>query len=205
MPRHGRVRTSAGKALLEQNASDNSDPGELLSRINIGLISILKNTGMVVFVTALVLIADLEKQEFSYANAGHPRPLHIRRKLGTTQSFQGASGPALGLFDGAKYKSTSVEMSAGDLIILFTDGLFEVESPTAELFSQRELHAAVDRRSAVPPDRLFTELLAEVRQFSKRDDFEDDVCIVGVEVTGEARMRTNGSNGGVPKAVTESL
>ena len=103
--------TSMVRALLEQNASDNSDPGELLSRINIGLISILKNTGMVVFVTALVLIADLEKQEFSYANAGHPRPLHIRRKLGTTQSFQGASGPALGLFDGAKHKSTSVEMS----------------------------------------------------------------------------------------------
>jgi serine phosphatase RsbU (regulator of sigma subunit) len=186
--------TSMVRALMEQHSAEVSDPGELLSHVNVGLVSILKNTGMVVFVTSLVLIADMQTRRFCYANAGHPRPFHIRRKQGTTLSLNGPSGPALGVFEAAKYGSQSVEMTPGDLIILFTDGLFEVENPEAELFSQRDLHAAVEKWSGAPPAQLFKELLGEVRSFARREEFDDDVCIVGVEVAIPASESLGGEN-----------
>ncbi len=177
--------TSMVRALMEQHSGATTDPGELLMRINVGLVSILKQTGLVVFVTALVLIADTEAMEFHYANAGHPRPLHLRRQLGETQSLLGPSGPALGLFDGAKYQSSRMAMAPGDLVILYTDGLFEVEGPNGDLYTQRDLQAAVHQRSGAAPAHLFESLLAEIRGFSQRPDFDDDVCIVGVEVAGK--------------------
>jgi sigma-B regulation protein RsbU (phosphoserine phosphatase) len=177
--------TSMVRALMEQHSGATSDPGELLMRINLGLVSILKHTGLTVFVTALVLIADTEAMEFSYANAGHPRPLHVRRQLGETQSLHGPHGPALGLFDSAKYQSSRMPMAPGDLVILYTDGLFEVEGPNADLYTQRDLQAAVHKRSGAAPAQLFESLLAEIRAFARRTEFDDDVCIVGVEVARE--------------------
>jgi serine phosphatase RsbU (regulator of sigma subunit) len=177
--------TSMVRALMEQHSGATSDPGELLMRINLGLVSILKHTGLTVFVTALVLIADTEAMEFSYANAGHPRPLHVRRQLGETQSLHGPHGPALGLFDSAKYQSSRMPMAPGDLVILYTDGLFEVEGPNADLYTQRDLQAAVHKRSGTAPAQLFESLLAEIRAFARRTEFDDDVCIVGVEVARE--------------------
>jgi serine phosphatase RsbU (regulator of sigma subunit) len=176
--------TSMMRALLEQHRGKASDPGELLTRINRGLVSILKSTETTMFATSFVLIADLERSELTFANAGHPSPLHIRKSECRTVplAVKGTSGPALGMFDGATYRTARSEMSVGDMIMLFTDGLFEVENAEAELFSQEQLLNTVQERCTLPPEKLFAGVLAEIRRFTGRYEFEDDVCLVGIEV-----------------------
>jgi len=177
--------TSMVRTLVEQHRNDASDPGELLTRINLGLISLLQSTQTTMFVTSFVLIADFEKREFRHANAGHPAPVHIKRADSRAEplSLKGTIGPALGLFGGASYRTVRSHMSPGDIIMLFTDGLFEVENIEAELFSQEQLLEAVQQRCALPPDKLLAEVLAEIRRFTGHPEFEDDVCLVGIEVT----------------------
>ena len=68
--------------------------------------------------------------------------------------------------------------------MLFTDGLFEVESPGNDFYSQEQLLEAVRKRSGLHPDELFPEIIEEIRGFAARPDFDDDVCIVGVEMAG---------------------
>jgi Stage II sporulation protein E (SpoIIE) len=85
----------------------------------------------------------------AYANAGHPPPFHVRRGLGTVEalSFDEGHGPALGIFDEAQYGTSYRTTAAQDLIMLFTDGLFEVE-----IGKQRGLHP-IDRSYApIPQD-----------------------------------------------------
>ncbi|WP_395752150.1 hypothetical protein [Prosthecobacter sp.] len=41
----------------------------------------------------------------------------------------------------------------------------------------------MDQRLHFPTSDLFQSVLAEVQSFSKRSDFDDDVCIIGIEVT----------------------
>jgi hypothetical protein len=86
----------------------------------------------------------------------------------------------------------------GDLVILFTDGIFEVENPNAELYSHRDLQVAVQKLSGSPPDHLLNELLGEVRRFTQRTEFEDDVCMVGVEVAGGTNGATAGDTDSFP-------
>jgi serine phosphatase RsbU (regulator of sigma subunit) len=176
--------TSMMRALLEQHSGSDPDPGHLLSQINQGLHSILKQAGTTMYATGVMMIADAAKGELLYAIAGHPSPLHLRRHAGLTVplEFTGRAG-ALGLFPDVAFATTRTTMAPGDLIMLYTDGLFEVEDTEGNLYSQEDLVKAVDQRRDMPTNDLFEEVIAEVQAFSQRSDFDDDVCIVGIEMT----------------------
>ncbi|HJT80396.1 MAG TPA: SpoIIE family protein phosphatase, partial [Chthoniobacterales bacterium] len=176
--------TSMIRALVEEHAQATSDPGELLGRVNNALALILKQAGTTMFATCFYLVADVKSAELRFANAGHPSALHIRRVNRSAEKLQGQkrNGPALGILPGASYDTSSRPMSKGDLVMLFTDGLFEVEDPSGNVFSQDQLRAAVDRHASHPPEEFFKRVLHDVREFSKRESFDDDVCVVGLQV-----------------------
>jgi len=176
--------TSMMRALLEQESGTESDPGRLLTRINHDLVSILKNTGTTLYATAVMMVADAERSELLYANAGHPKPLHIRRGAAEAVPLADAAskGPALGLFAEANYQTAKTSLDLGDLILLFTDGLFEVEGPDEQLYRHEDLLEGVRKRCRLPAHEVFEGALADVRDFAQRADFDDDVCVIGVEV-----------------------
>jgi len=74
-------------------------------------------------------------------------------------------------------------MGVDDFVMLFTDWLFEVEAPDDKIYSRERLMAAVCERVRLPSAKLIAELFGEIRQFSKRREFSDDVCLVGTDVT----------------------
>jgi len=175
--------TSMVRALLEQNYGSEPDPGRLLTQVNHGLHSILKQAGTTMYATGVMMTVDAARAEIQYAIAGHPSPLHLRRHEGVTDTLEphGRAG-ALGLFPDAVFATTRASMAPGDLIMLYTDGLFEVEDEEGNLYSQEDLVKIVDERMPFPADELFQAVLAEIHGFSHRSDFEDDVCIVGIEL-----------------------
>ena len=176
--------TSMIRALMEEHAQATTDPGELLTRVNKALTLILKQAGTTMFATCFYLVADVRAAELRFANAGHPAALHIRQGNGAAEKLQGSerNGPALGILPGAKYETISRPMAKGDLVMLFTDGLFEVEDPSGNVFSQEQLRETAHKHSEHPPEEFFTRVLHDIRQFSKRESFDDDVCLVGLQV-----------------------
>jgi sigma-B regulation protein RsbU (phosphoserine phosphatase) len=107
----------------------------------------------------------------------------------------GQSRPALGLFEDATYSTTESELTADDLIMLFTDGLYEVEGPGDVLYSHEMLVAAVQKRMKLPAPALFDELLVEIQQFAEGREFADDVCLVGMEVVAPTPKDSNAHAG----------
>ena len=176
--------TAMMRALVEKLSAASADPSAMLSGINQSLFQIFAQTGITLFATAFYLVADVQRSRMSFANAGHPKPLLLHRQRGELEqmSSNGAVGPALGLFNAAQYQTCEVPLEVDDLIMLFTDGLFEVEAPDHELYSSKRLIDAVRPRVKLPSAELFAQLFAEIRQFSNRPDFSDDVCLLGMEV-----------------------
>jgi sigma-B regulation protein RsbU (phosphoserine phosphatase) len=146
------------------------------------------------FATAFYMIADPETGQIEYANAGHPSPLHVQQDtcvVTTLQTAGPAREPALGLLDYFEYPTYQGRLQNGDLIMLYTDGLFDVDGPSDEEFGQERLLDAVHKRIMLPPLLLFDELLTEIQQFSATHEFGDDVCLVGMQITrgGKAAAR----------------
>jgi sigma-B regulation protein RsbU (phosphoserine phosphatase) len=93
----------------------------------------------------------------------------------------GHSQPALGLFDDPPYCTSETTILTGDFVMLFTDGLYEVQGQNEELYSQQRLLLDVKNLINLPPGQMFDEVLERIRNFSLDKGFDDDVCLVGVE------------------------
>jgi sigma-B regulation protein RsbU (phosphoserine phosphatase) len=181
--------TAMIRALAEELKPLATNPGQFLSKLNSDLHAILKHTGTPMLTTAFYLVADWRTGTMRYANAGHPKPLLIRRNARQVEPLANAAGksePVLGLFEDAAYRTSEVKLNPEDIVMLFTDGLYEVQDRNDELYSQAMLVAGVQRRAQLPASQLFDELLAEIRRFSGDSGFADDVCLVGIEYVGAA-------------------
>ena len=179
--------TAMIRALAEELKPLATDPGQFLSKLNSDLHAILKHTGTPMLTTAFYLVANSKSGAMRYANAGHPKPLLIRRSASRVEPLVNATGksqPVLGLFEDATYQTTEVKLNPKDLVMLFTDGLYEVQDRNDELYSQEMLVAGVQRRAQLSAPQLFDELLAEIRSFAADSGFSDDVCLVAVEYAG---------------------
>jgi sigma-B regulation protein RsbU (phosphoserine phosphatase) len=179
--------TAMIRALVEELKPLAGNPGAFLTKLNSDLCAILKHTGSPLLTTAFYLLADSTTAVMRYANAGHPKPLHVRRHGGQVIPLGNASGksqPALGLLEDSGYQSSEIILSPQDRILLYTDGLVEVQSKTTELYTPLLLRAAVERRRDLPAGQLIDEVLAEIREFAGGEAFTDDVCLVGMDFVG---------------------
>ena len=178
--------TAMMRALVVDLSTTITDPGEILTQINREVAGVFKQTDSTMYATAFYLIADVARAELRYASAAHPEPILLHRQLGTAEWLGNGAGrkkgPALGLFAEGQFPTHQCSMEVGDLIALFTDGLIEAEGANNESFSAERLLAAVNQRAKLPTNELFTGVLDEIKRFSSSSEFEDDVCIVGVEV-----------------------
>lgn len=181
--------TAMIRALVEELKPVASHPGQFLAKLNRELHTLLKHAGTPLLTTAFYLVADSQTGVMRYANAGHPKPLHVQRSRSRVVPLANAAGGsqlALGLLEDTPYKSSKVKLSPGDLVMLFTDGLYEVQGAQGELFTPAQLAAGVERHVQLPAPQLFDELLMAVGQFSAGAGFTDDVCLVGMEYRGGA-------------------
>ena len=185
--------TAMIRALSEELKPLARDPGDFMRKLNGDLCSILKNTGSPMLTTGFYAVADCRTGRVRFANAGHPKPLLIRRSLGRVEPLVNASGrsqPALGLFEDPPYSATEVTIAPGDFLMLFTDGLYEVQGQHEELYSQERLTLDVKNLLHHPPGILFDELLEVIRTFAVNRAFDDDVCLVGMDYIGQPATKS---------------
>ena len=172
------------RTLVHDLGSSWRRPAEFLTRLNQELMSTLKDAQTPIFASAFYGVVDIENGELNYANAGHPKPLLVHPVPSERQPHPlmgGKHGPVLGLFDQTRYVSSRETLTAQDVMLLFTDGLFEVEGADGRLYDYECLLESVGRRGDMPPARLCDEVISEIRQFSASKEFNDDVCLVAVE------------------------
>jgi len=177
--------TAMLRALVDDLAPRLREPGEFLTEMNRRLVALIKPADTPLFATAFYLIADVASGQMRFANAGHPRPIHLQPPAGlaTRLCVLPRSGPALGLSAEATYATTQVPLTPGDRVLLFTDGLFEVLSADgSQDFGQPRLLAAATQHLNLPLPELLDALVTEVRAFSAGAEFIDDVCLLGLEV-----------------------
>jgi sigma-B regulation protein RsbU (phosphoserine phosphatase) len=172
-------------ALAEELTPIAHDPGQFLSGLNRGLLATLQRTDVPTFATAFYAVVDATAGVVRYACAGHPSAVHVGRKTGAVELLRaetGGIGPALGLFEQPVYTVGQRELQPDDLLLLYTDGVYEVEGPNDEFFGAPRFVEAVRRRAKLPVEKLFDEVVGELEDYAVRREFSDDVCLFAVEV-----------------------
>ena len=72
-------------------------------------------------------------------------------------------------------------MPVGAVLVLFTDGLCEIEGRGGTEFTRDSLMQVAGRHANLPLDELLDVIIARAREVSATGGFEDDVCLLGFE------------------------
>jgi sigma-B regulation protein RsbU (phosphoserine phosphatase) len=172
------------RVLVQEACAHASSPGEVLARVNRGLIEIIPTETGVMFVTAAYAVFDAERRTVHYASAGHPAPLHLVRGKGTVALLdqpRSDFNPALGIFPQVAFGNYERLLEEGDVVLFYTDGLFEVDGSDGTLLSVEGLAEFTRALAAEPLPELVNGVVSAVRSYAARG-FDDDVCLLAAEI-----------------------
>jgi len=158
-----------------------SDPRDILLQMN-DMIHRSLPTGM--FVAASTAIVDSEAATVRVIGGGGPNPLCIRRD-GSVEQIS-SNGLPLGVVETAVYPDAdegTVELEPGDAVLLYTDGLTEVENGEGAQFGECDLVQALQELvgEGVKPVDLSRALLERARTYASAEHAWDDVTALVIE------------------------
>ncbi len=134
------------------------------------------------FVTAFYGVLDHKNRALIFSNAGHNPPVLFRRD-GPIEYLEDG-GVALGVLPAAEYEDRPVALRAGDVLLFYTDGVSEAESPAGEHFGQQRIERLVESVLERDAAGILDALVARVQEWSGPRGQSDDLTLVVLKVKG---------------------
>lgn len=168
---HGAVQASSHR--VEEPATLVSDINDLLYR----------RTAENRYATMFWGRFDPRARSFDYVNAGHLPPFIVHQTMeGTTIERLDTGGPVVGLLPGTPYNSGSAQLRAGDILVMYSDGLTEAENGRDEEFGEGRLIATVEGARHGTATDMLQEILGAVRHFVGRQPVRDDLTVLVAKI-----------------------
>ena len=128
------------------------------------------------FVTAFYGVLDIKNRVLIYSNGGHNPPLLLRANGAIEYLTEG--GVALGVLQDSVYADCPVHFGAGDVLVMFTDGISEAESPSGEQFGQQRIEEIVERLAGRRSQEIVDGLVQAVLEWAGERGPNDDLTLV---------------------------
>ena len=170
----------ASKIILADNAIMGKSPSEVLYDANN---AICKNNKLEMFVTVWVGILEISTGKLSAANAGHEYPA-IKRGDGGFSVFKDRHGFVLGGMEGMKYKEYEIQLSPGDKLFVYTDGVPEANDPDGNMFEVKRMIDALNEDPDASPAQILGAVRGEISKFVREAEQFDDLTMLCLEYKG---------------------
>jgi sigma-B regulation protein RsbU (phosphoserine phosphatase) len=126
------------------------------------------------FITLFYGIYEKTTGELTYINAGHNFPFVVKQSR--QHHFLTTSSPALGLTDAINFNMDSIELEAGDRLVLYTDGITEAMNNNREEFGEERLLDMIKDNNEKSAHELVDNILDQVTEHGQ--NFMDDRTIM---------------------------
>lgn len=138
---------------------------------------ILEDTTAQQFVTVFYAVLDPASGRFVYASAGHSPPIIFNSQSGELLQRLEHTGKPLGLFEDEVWEQGEIELSPGDVVVVYTDGVSEAQNEQQEFFDENGLVASVKRHLGSPADDITQGILSDMEEFIAGAPQVDDIGI----------------------------
>lgn len=143
---------------------------------------ILMDTHVDLFVTVFYGVLDPVSGRFTYCNAGHSPPYLFRANDGKGFETLSRTGLPLGVFNDLVWEQKTVQMAPGDLLVLYTDGITDVDIGEGRLFGHERLRQVAQANVGRSAHQVQEALMTDVYQFIGDTSYgqRDDIALVVV-------------------------
>ncbi|HJW08854.1 MAG TPA: PP2C family protein-serine/threonine phosphatase [Holophagaceae bacterium] len=150
--------------------------GRLAMRLNVRMNQVRDRNR---YATLFACSINPDNGDLRYVNGGHNPPLLVKAD-GSLQRLA-PTGPMVGLLPDVAFQQGHAAMAPGEVLVAFTDGLVEAESPEGAELGDDALGEVVRKHPGASADELFELLLVEAFQHLGGNGFRDDVTLVVVK------------------------
>lgn len=137
---------------------------------------LLESTDHARFVTAVFGLLDPGSGAFTYVNCGHNPPMLLRAGAGTEILDQGRA--ALGMLGAWRAETGRTHLAAGDMLVLYTDGVVELTAPDQAEFGVERLESLLRQHAHEPARQMVAAAIEATRAYTGRTGYEDDFTLV---------------------------
>ncbi|MGF1579625.1 MAG: SpoIIE family protein phosphatase [Gemmataceae bacterium] len=133
------------------------------------------------YFTMLYGVLDLETLEFRYVMAGHP-PLVLLRSGGPPELLKEGGSMGIGWVEGMEFDEQTVQLSVGDRLLLYSDGVPEAMDENLNQFGDQRMLEIIELGKDQGLEDSISLLLKSVERWCRKNGPKDDVSILGLEV-----------------------
>lgn len=170
------------RAFLRSRLSMPGDYGEVVNDVNRLICRDTDQTDT--FLTLFLVGIDPDRRELHWVRAGHDSALLYSPQTDRFVDLQG-SGVALGIDPSFSYHEYTLgDLTAGQVLVVGTDGIWESENPSNETFGKKRLREIIRKNHHMPAADLVAAVLKNVQQFRDGAPQTDDVTLVVARFVG---------------------
>lgn len=165
---------------IQTMAPDALSPAEILERLNRFYIH---NVNFTTFVTIFIARYDPDGRTLMYVNSGHNPPA-VFRKNEASVDWLTRTAPAIGLAEHYSPRIEALNLSEGDILLLYTDGLTEALNNEMEEFGQERLAAFLQNAAHLSASDMLRVVRQGVSAYGGELPLADDLTLVAMKVSG---------------------
>jgi sigma-B regulation protein RsbU (phosphoserine phosphatase) len=175
-------------AIAHAQPRSHTPPAAMLAYLNDRLFHAYTRGGT--FITAFYAVLNPELGTLDYSTAGHNPPRLVRD--GKVRSVEASGGLPLGIIDGQVYGQSSLQLSPGDLLVLYTDGITEAMAPVLSGEAHRELFG-VERLDSLlldckwSADQCVGRIRTAVGEFGQTPLPNDDQTVIAIRYLPDSK------------------
>jgi sigma-B regulation protein RsbU (phosphoserine phosphatase) len=179
--------TAAARYAIRATAVRTTDPAELLRIANEVLLREGAPNGTCTVACVLATRVG-QRIELRAASSGHPLPLILRSGSGGVEEL-GAPGPLLGILPDVHPPVSSATLAAGDVLVLYTDGVTEARyrtpEGTLEVFGEERLRSVLTSSTPAGAAEIAERVETAVATFESGHPADDLAVLVLKVVVGD--------------------
>lgn len=130
------------------------------------------------FASVFLALVDTNTGELSYVNGGHEPPLLVGGTEG--ERALDITGPALGLFENAKYAVEKTRMSPGEVMFVYTDGVSEAMDASKHQFGEARIKGVLEQHHD-SASAVINSMADAITKFTRFTPQHDDITMLALK------------------------
>ncbi|HUI90710.1 MAG TPA: SpoIIE family protein phosphatase [Chitinivibrionales bacterium] len=156
----------------------NPSPMAVFSQVNAELCSFMPEGR---YATGFLAVLDVKKKELLFSRAGHP-PAALASPQKGSVDYLTTGAPLIGAFADSEFEQASVAVAAGDVMVLYTDGLMESVNEKNERYPMKEMEEIMLNAGNKSADAIGKAIISSLKKFAGKTLQHDDITVLVMKV-----------------------
>ena len=168
------------RAQLRQRCSASGNIDQVVADVNRKLAQDVKESGR--FMTLFYAEINRPQGIIHWVNAGHDPAILFDPAKDRFEELSSKSNLALGVMEDSRYTVAQREIVSGQILVMATDGLWEVRNTEGEMFGRDRLYEVIRENASSTAVEIQAAVFESVRRFRNDAHQEDDMTLVIVKI-----------------------